>query len=114
MNILKYPDEAPPGISVTKMEFEELASEAQLAEDLMDRNDLEPDEFFHEAIDRANSRRTYNNLHLWVSFDDKAHLIATPLVPVVSRLSSLMRAQKKQTQILAATIQDLIRAGGVP
>lgn len=116
MNILKYPDQADRGAVLSKREFEEMAIEASLVEDLMDRTDLEPNEFFREAIRAANCRRTAQNPNLWIATPEyeSAFLVNASLVQPLQRMHALYRAQKKQTEVMARTIREFIDAGGKP
>jgi hypothetical protein len=116
MNILQWPEDAIPGTPMTKCEFEELAIEASLMEDLMDRNDLGPNEFFTIAIERANAKRTYQSTHLWVpnATHSCAVLTKASIVPGLRRLLLVRESALNQAKSLDAAINELIDGGCKP
>jgi hypothetical protein len=116
MNPLSNPEHAMPGTILTRNEFENCAEEAQIINDLLDRDDLGSYEFIETAISRANARRTPQNLHAWVGslhFRTIA-LVPTPLARVIDTLRKVAYSHEASLVDVQGAITEALKAGTKP
>jgi hypothetical protein len=116
MNPLTNPDDVHPGAILTRKEFEESAIDAKMVEDLLDEEDLSQIDFMHEVIQRANARRTAQNLHLWVATEnyETIVLVQAPYAYLANQVRASLRLHEKQGAILRRTMEAIINAGSKP
>lgn len=113
MNPIRHPDQVDQGAILTQGEFESAAIQAQLMEDLLDRDDLATGHFLQECINRANAIRTPQNQHLWVTNANYTvvFLVRASLLPGIERMNALARALTQQAEEMHNASRAVIEAG---
>lgn len=112
-NPLLFPEHAIPGTILTRKEFEDCAEEARIVDDLLDRDDLSTYEFIEKCIERANARRTPQNLHLWVGslHFHSVFLVNAPLARVVDTLRKIAYSHEAALIDLQEAITAALKEG---